>query len=579
MKKISTLAFLAFFCCLGSMAQVVLGDINFSLGEGKKISPTTGKIVVTFPNVQGVADVTATTFVLAGSFNDIEFDGVENTFASGVTFDLQEFELQPSTAYALKITSVKVGGVECAAEGGYTLNFVTRGAERKMSWNFTIDAESAAQIVAEGSANPAGGEAEDETKYMDIQKNGATTHRYYVPARNYEEIMLPDGTALPMTQDLLFKFGKKSFYVGDTEGSYKDLISFNGQNQYMVIPDCQEGDVIIFYANRATKGSASKQTCIQAMSAAAIANDGLVSASGVADSIWLGSSYANYRFEVLSAGDVTFKFSNCLLKTIEITEAQPKLPRNYTIVAAYTDGDNQTVLKELVGKTEGTTGSTIKVNYPYWLTDAEGKAYTHGTKGSEFTEAFELTNGEGDTTFVVNYKKTDFEGVVFLSEGEDLQGAVLCTSANAAIRSSMAKAGYVTEDLKLVTLQPGTYKIRAVLFDANKTPGYVCTLTKGAGEENEIYLSATATNFDEKESDLLTITEPTDITLKAGGSDNTGVDVIMIYASEDKPDDPDGIATVKAASQKTTTRKVIKNGQLLIQTASGTFNVAGVQVK
>jgi hypothetical protein len=237
------------------------------------------------------------------------------------------------------------------------------------------------------------------------------------------------------------------------------------------------------------------------------------------------------------------------------------------------------VLKELVGKTEGTTGSTIKVNYPYWLTDAEGKAYTHGTKGSEFTEAFELTNGEGDTTFVVNYKKTDFEGVVFLSEGEDLQGAVLCTSANAAIRSSMAKAGYVVEDLKLVTLQPGTYKIRAVLFDANKTPGYVCTLTKGAGEENEIYLSATATNFDEKESDLLTITEPTDITLKAGGSDNTGVDVIMIYASEDKPDDPSGIATVKAASQKTTTRKVIKNGQLLIQTASGTFNVAGVQVK
>ena len=205
MKKISTLAFMAFFFCLSSMAQVVLGDIKFSLGEGKKINPTTGKITVTFPNVTGVADPSATNFVLTGAFNDIEFDGIEGSFASGVTLDLADFELQPATDYALKITSVKVDGTECAAEGGYTLNFKTRGAERKMSWTFTIDAESAAQIVAEGSENVAGAENEDVTKYMDIQKNGATTHRFYVPARNYEEILLPDGTALPMTEDLQWK--------------------------------------------------------------------------------------------------------------------------------------------------------------------------------------------------------------------------------------------------------------------------------------------------------------------------------------------------------------------------------------
>ena len=116
MKKISTLAFMAFFFCLSAMSQVVLGDISFSLGEGKKISPTTGKILVTFPNVTGVADPTATNFVLTGAFNDIDFDGVEGSFASGVTFDLAEFELQPATDYALKITSVKVDGQELAAD-------------------------------------------------------------------------------------------------------------------------------------------------------------------------------------------------------------------------------------------------------------------------------------------------------------------------------------------------------------------------------------------------------------------------------------------------------------------------------
>ena len=572
MKKISTLAFMAFFFCLSSMAQVVLGDINFSLGEGKKINPTTGKITVTFPNVTGVADPSATNFVLTGAFNDIEFDGIEGSFASGVTLDLADFELQPATDYALKITSVKVDGTECAAEGGYTLNFKTRGADRKMSWTFTLDQASSDAIVAEGTGN-----TEDVTKYIEVGKN-----RWYVPARDYEEILLPDGTPLPMTEDLLFKFGSKVFYVGDLAGSYKDRICFNGNNQYMVVPDCQEGDIITFNATRATSYKAgSKYTLIQALNGAAIAPEGFVSESGVQDSVQLAgnSNFANYKFEVQTAGDVTFKFSNCHLKTIEIAEGQEKLPRNYTIVAAYTENDNTTVLKELVGKTEGTTGTTIKVNYPYWLIDANNVAYTHGTKGSEFVEAFDLKNGEGDTTFVINYNKTAYEGVVFLSEGEALTGAVECTSPNAAVRASMAKAGYVTEDLKLVTLQPGTYKIRAILFDANKEPNYVCTLTKGAGEENEIYLSATATNWTETESDLLTITEATDITLKAGGGDNQGVDVIMIYASTDAPEDPDGIAEVKANAQNAAAMKVMKNGQLLIKTATGTFNALGVQVK
>jgi hypothetical protein len=208
--------------------------------------------------------------------------------------------------------------------------------------------------------------------------------------------------------------------------------------------------------------------------------------------------------------------------------------------------------------------------------DEFGTVYTHGSKGNEFIEALDL---KGDTTFVINYKKTDFEGAVFLSEGEDLPEAILCTSANAAIRSSMGKAGYVLEDTKLVTLEPGTYKIRAILFDAGKEPTYVCKLTKGEGEENEINLYANATNWTEAESDLLTITEATDITLKAGGGDNYGLDTILIYASEDAPEDPEGIYDVEDGAQKNAVRKVMKNGQILIETAAGTFNAVGVQVK
>ena len=573
MKKISTLAFMAFFCCLSAMSQVVLGDIQFSLADGAKVSPKTGKITVTFPNVTGVADPTATTFVLTGAFNDAEFDGVEGTFASGVVLDLADFELEPSTSYLLKITSVKVDGAELAAEGGYSLNFKTRGAERKMSWTFTIDEESVAKILEDENAE--GNETAGTGTFWSVI---TANQRHYIHQKlNNSEVMLDANTPLPMTEELLFTINADKVYVGDvTDTKYKNNLVFNANAQQITIPDCQEGDVITFNSCKyATKPSSSKFPVIVALNGAAIAPDGLVSSSGLQDSIDVPKNATNLRFEVVVPGDVSFSIGQCNLTGITISEAQPKLPCKYNIVAAYVDGENTTVLKELVGETDGVTGTTVKVNYPYWLPDAEGNVYTYGAKGSEFVEAFEL---KGDTTFVINYKKTAFDGLVYLCEGEELPGAVLCTSANAAVRSSMAKSGYVTEDLKLVTLQPGTYKIRAVLFDANKTPGYICTLTKGEGEENEIYLSATATNFDEKESDLLTVTEPTDITLKAGGNDNQGIDVIMIYASTDAPDDPDGIVEVKANAQKAV-RKLMKNGQLLIETEAGTFNALGAQLK
>jgi len=567
MKKISTLAIIAFFFCLSSMAQVVLGDINFSLKEGSKINPATGKITVTFPNVSGVADPAATNFVLAGSFAEgLEFDEVSGSFASGVTFDLAEFELQPATAYTLKIASVKVDGTELAPAEGYSLNFKTRGAERKTSWSFALDDASLAQIAEDAAANADG----DVSKYIDITKNGAA--RYYVPACNYEEIMLPDGTVLPATEELTFKFGEKLFYVSGHDGNWADAICFNGNNQYMVIPDCQEGDVITFNANRATTYKAgSKYTLIQALNGAAIAPDGFVSEGGVQDSIQLGSSYTNFKFKVQTAGDITFRFSNCLLKSIEISESQEEKPCTYNIVAAYGEGDEQVVLKELVGKTEGMTGTTVKTQFPYWLVDSEGNAYQHSAISKEFNAAFELN---GDTTFVMSYNKTDYTGVEFLSEGEDLPGAVIVNHDNTTIRSSMGKAGYVTKDTKLVTLQPGNYKIRAVLFDV-KPVSYICTLTKGAGEENEIYLSSTADNWTETESDLITITEATDITLQASEKENQGVDVIMIYAANNESD---GIQEVKSA-QNAAVRKVVKNGQVLIETEAGIFNVLGVQMK
>ncbi|WP_288276706.1 hypothetical protein [uncultured Prevotella sp.] len=552
MRKISTLAFMAFFCCMSAMAQVVLGDIKFSIKDGAKLNPTTGKITVTFPDVTGVADPT---------FNDVDFDEVEGSFASGVTFDLGEFELEPGTEYTLTIASVKVDGAELAAEGGYKLNFKTRGTERKMSWSFVIDEDTKAKIIADDGNDPAYNESNGGNFWKCIKAD----ERHYVhQSLKDSEIMLDAENVFPMAEDLTFNAGADKLFVGDLSGSFKGMLVFNATNLKMTIPDCKVGDVITFSGVNATKGNSSKQTCIYTLNGDAFAPEGLESSRGFVDSVWV-SAKGSFKFEAQIDGDISFYFGNFRMTGIEIAEAQPKVARKYNIVAAYTEDETTTTLKELVAQTEGITGSTVKVNYPFWLTDSEANAYTHGARGTEFVESFELKNGEGDTTFVVNYSKTAFSGVAFLSEGEDLTGATLCASNNAVVRSSMGKSAYFAEDVNLCTLQPGTYKIRAVLFDASSTPGYTITLTKGAGEENEIYLTAALVNFSEVETELIEITEATNIT-------------IMIYASTDAPEDPDGISEVKDA-KKVVARKVAKDGRILIQTAAGTFNAVGVQVK
>ena len=573
MKKITTLAFMAFFVCLGAMAQVELGDIHFSIANGKKVNPNNGKITVTFPNVTGVEDPTATTFVLEGNFGneDLAFDGVEGTFAEGITFDLVEFELQPSTEYTLNITSVKVNGVELAAEGGYALDFKTRGTERKTSWTFQIDQETKDKIIADDGNDPAFNESNGGTYWKCIK----TDERHFIhQTLRDSEIMLDADNILPVTEDLTFTAGTDKMFVGDLTGSFAGLLVFNATNLTMTIPDCKVGDVITFNGVNATKGNSSKQTCIQALNGGAIAPEGLVSSTGLQDSIWVN---ANYKFEVQVDGDLTFLFGNFRMKSITISEAQEKKPCKYNVVAVYEGEESTIVLKELVAETEAMSGTSVKMQFPYWLKDEEGNVYQHAAISKEFNTSFELNS---DTTYVLSYTKTDMEGAVYLSEGEDIPGATACTQANAAIRSSMSKAGYVTEDTKLVTLQPGSYKIRAILFDAAKEPNYICTLTKGEGEENEIYLSASATNWTNAESDLLEITEPTDITLKAGGGESQGIDVIVIYAFNDDPGDVDAIQAVGSKAQRSfNVYKVAKDGQILIETEYGTVNAAGRQVK
>lgn len=578
-KQLLTLVALL-FAAVTAMAQVNLGNPKWNVKDGGKCSPSK-VITFFFPNPEGVNS--STVISVGGNFYEAGQEaGEENAFSGYVVnvtipveFALEDFDAQPNTSYVLKITSVKIGDEELIGDTTYTLNFTTRGAERQMAWTFTIDEESVNKIKAD-DGNVSGGEGE-YWKVVEVD----TRHNVHQKLNN-EEIMLDANTPLPMTEGLTFTFGADKVYVGDVVTTkHKDRLSFNANNLYMTVPDCKVGDIITINANRATKPSTKKFTCIVAMDGAAEAIDGITSSSGMKDSLQLDSKFANFKFTVLQDGDVTLKFSNALVKSLEITEARPIVDCKYSVKAIYKDGDNVKELKTLVPETVGKTNDVVKVNYSYWLTDGEGNLYTYGTKGNEFLEKFDLIS---DTTFVISYKKVaDVSDVVFLSEGEDFfdeenqeRTIEMVTQANSVIRSSNGKAAYATADTKITTLPAGTYTFKAIIFDnTGKSSGFIQSIGISENTGEDLLLAANADNWTEAQETFILENEG-DIIWRAGGNENKGIDIMVIY----KSDGADAVASVEAAETAApATRKVVKDGKFLIETANGTFTAAGAQVK
>lgn len=578
-KQLLTLVALL-FAAVTAMAQVNLGNPKWNVKDGGKCSPSK-VITFFFPNPEGVNS--STVISVGGNFYEAgqeageenAFSGFEVNVTIPVEFALEDFDAQPNTSYVLKITSVKIGDEELIGDTTYTLNFTTRGAERQMLWTFTIDSTSVNKIKADD-----GNVSDGEGKYWKVL--GVDTRHYVHQKLNNEEIMLDANTPLPMTEGLNFTFGADKVYVGDVVTTkHKDRLSFNANNLYMTVPDCKAGDIITINASRATKASATKFTCIVAMDGAAEAIDGITSSSGMKDSLQLGSSFANFKFTVLQDGDVTLKLSNALVKSLEITEARPIVDCTYSVKAIYKDGDNVKELKTLVPETVGKTNDVVKVNYSYWLTDGEGNLYTYGTKGNEFLEKFDLIS---DTTFVISYKKVaDVSDVVFLSEGENFfdeekqeRTIEMVTQANSAVRSSNGKAAYATADTKITTLPAGTYTFKAIIFDnTGKSSGFIQSIGISENTDEDLLLAANADNWTEAQETFILENEG-DIIWRAGGNENKGIDIMVIY----KSDGGDAVASVEAAETAApATRKVVKDGKFLIETANGTFTAAGAQVK
>ncbi len=199
---------------------------------------------------------------------------------------------------------------------------------------------------------------------------------------------------------------------------------------------------------------------------------------------------------------------------------------------------NEVADGEVVRSTEGTSFETDVVKVPYRKYNVkDGKLYTKDATNKEYNYNFTLTKENQEENLA--YTATSTENVVFLSEGEDIEGLTICESANTAIRSSNSSSAYAKDaDVAITTLSAGTYKITAFIYDASKTPDSHWIFK--AGEEQIADLNCTTVNIQELASEEFTLTENTTIYLAQGGGNTMGLDLIYIVGNgkvvdEDEP--------------------------------------------
>ncbi|MBO4315550.1 MAG: hypothetical protein J5867_06275 [Prevotella sp.] len=187
---------------------------------------------------------------------------------------------------------------------------------------------------------------------------------------------------------------------------------------------------------------------------------------------------------------------------------------------------NEVANGTIVRTTEGVSYEMATVTVPYRKYNVvDGVLYSKDATNKEYNYSFVLSQDGQEAN--IDYAGTETTNVVYLSEGEDIEGLTLCTSPNTAIRSSNSSSAYAAEgDVKFVTLGPGTYKLTAIIHDASKTPDSHWIFK--AGETQIADLNCTTVNIQELASEEFTLTENTPIYIAQGGNGNMGIDLVYI---------------------------------------------------
>ena len=244
------------------------------------------------------------------------------------------------------------------------------------------------------------------------------------------------------------------------------------------------------------------------------------------DAIYNEDKTVKYVYDSDDAASLKIAADGSTVVTVKFREAAKW---NYTFNAVDEEGNP---LQEGIVKGTNFEGETFDVGYPYAI-NVDGTLYTSDKlssdkKGYYLSYTLEADNQVKNITF----KPTTTTDIVFLAEAENIEGLTKATNNNTFVRSSNGGSAYAAEaDVEITKLQPGKYKLTAVICDATKNAGSEWNFL--AGENNIFKFTASSVNWAQGTSEEFEVNAETPIYLAKGGNANQAVDFIYIQKTGD----------------------------------------------
>ena len=244
------------------------------------------------------------------------------------------------------------------------------------------------------------------------------------------------------------------------------------------------------------------------------------------DAIYNADKTVKYVYDSDDAASLTVAADGSTVVTVKFREAAKW---NYTFNAVDAEGKT---LQEGIVKGTNFEGETFNVGYPYAI-NVDSTLYTSDKlssdkKGYYLSYTLEADNQVKDITF----KPTTTTDIVFLAEAENIEGLTKATNNNTFVRSSNGGSAYAAEaDVEITKLQPGKYKLTAVICDATKNAGSEWNFL--AGENNIFKFTASSVNWAQGTSEEFEVNAEIPIYLAKGGNANQAVDFIYIQKTGD----------------------------------------------
>ena len=495
-KRIFTLISAAFVAA-GAWAQI--SSLPFAAGFEESTTPFDGGIVKAATEVGNVLCVSNTTATAPFAV------GGEGAYAIAENEEITiQFDGLHGWAGDASTSTIQLVNSEGVVLVGYT---------------YTRKATSVTDVVL-GGQTAAGFESFFGQANFNNNKsaNGFTHNQHYVTKENYTPKLTFKVHGLgAVTFNMVYQPAKKSLqditYSANLEGVKMDLAKI------VIIDDCTNEDRAIGIDNL-TVTTAEKYLYKYAIKYVDENGNVVKQEEGAAEegtkiAITTDPVWANgVKYYVVSNDSEENPVDNTN-ETVITVQVKQAATYKYTVIA--TDGEN--TLGTLADKS-WFEGETVGYAYPRYFC-VDGTLLKKDPTDMVYNGSF-LLDADGKQIEAV-YAATETTNVMFFQEAEDFDVLTVCNTGTVADRCSYRAGGFAKEEVALIKLAAGTYKLTAAAYGG--------AYTFKAGEQVVLEM-ASAGSWRETAGEEFTLTEPTEIIFVGGNGEAGSLDYIFIQSED-----------------------------------------------